>query len=167
MGCSPYFVVTGTHPLIPLDIVEANYLLPPPGSMLSTTDLIARRAVALQKRQEDLVRLRDRVHEARNRAVVRFEREHSATVHDFDFQHGNLVLVRNTTIEKALNRKMRPRYFGPMIVVTRNRGGAYILCDLDGTVAHSPIAAFRLVPYFPRREIDTLNICLDDYCHEP
>ena len=163
MGCSPYFAVTGTHPLIPLDIVEANYLLPPPGSMLSTTDLVARRAVALQKRQEDLVRLRDRVHEARNRAAVRFEREHSATVHDFDFQHGNLVLVRNTAIEKALNRKMCPRYFGPMIVVTRNRGGAYILCDLDGTVAHSPIAAFRLVPYFPRREIDTLNICLDDY----
>ncbi|KAH9983440.1 hypothetical protein BJV77DRAFT_1072878 [Russula vinacea] len=62
---------------------------------------------------------------------------------------------------------MRPRYFGPMIVVTRNRGGAYILCDLDGTVAHSPIAAFRLVPYFPRREIDTLNICLDDYLDVP
>ena len=62
---------------------------------------------------------------------------------------------------------MCPRYFGPMIVVMRNRGGAYILCDLDGTVAHSPIAAFRLVPYFPRREIDTLNICLDDYLDVP
>ena len=58
---------------------------------------------------------------------------------------------------------MRPRYFGPMIVVTCNRGSTYILCDLDGTVAHSPIAAFHLVPYFPRHEIDTLNICLDDY----
>ena len=75
--------------------------------------------MALQKRQEDLVRLRDRVHEARNCAVVHFEQEHSTTVHDFDFQHGNLVLVRNTAIEKALNHKMRPRYFGPMIVVTR------------------------------------------------
>ena len=29
MGCSPYFTVTGTHPLLPIDIVEANYLLPP------------------------------------------------------------------------------------------------------------------------------------------
>jgi len=41
MGCSPYFAVTGTHPLLPFDIVEASYLLPPPNSVLSTTDLIA------------------------------------------------------------------------------------------------------------------------------
>ncbi|CAK5266821.1 unnamed protein product, partial [Mycena citricolor] len=51
MGCSPYFAVTGTHPLLPLDISEATYLLPPPKSVLSTTDLIARRAIALQKRR--------------------------------------------------------------------------------------------------------------------
>jgi hypothetical protein len=54
MECSPYFAATGTHPLLPFDIVEANYLGPPPESLLSTTDLIARRAIALQKRQEDL-----------------------------------------------------------------------------------------------------------------
>jgi hypothetical protein len=41
MGCSPYFAVTGSHPLIPLDITEATYLQPPPDSVLSTTDLIA------------------------------------------------------------------------------------------------------------------------------
>jgi hypothetical protein len=41
MGCSPYYATTGTHPLIPLDISEASYLLPPPSSMLSTTDLLA------------------------------------------------------------------------------------------------------------------------------
>jgi hypothetical protein len=154
MGCSPYFAVTGTHPLLPLDVVEANYLLPPPDSLMSTTDLIARRAVALQKRQEDLARLRERVHHARNHAAIRFEREHSATIRDFDFKRGSLVLVRNTAIEKALNRKMRPRYFGPMVVVSRNRGGAYIICDLDGTLAHAPVAAFRVVPYFARRELD-------------
>lgn len=27
MGCSPYFAATGTHPLIPLDISEATYVL--------------------------------------------------------------------------------------------------------------------------------------------
>ena len=25
MGCSPYFTATGTHPLLQIDIVEANY----------------------------------------------------------------------------------------------------------------------------------------------
>ncbi len=33
MGCSPYFALTGTHPLLPFDISEANYLLPPPESV--------------------------------------------------------------------------------------------------------------------------------------
>ena len=35
MGCSPYFVVTGTEPLMPFDIVEATYLLDPPDKVLS------------------------------------------------------------------------------------------------------------------------------------
>jgi hypothetical protein len=38
-------------------------------------------------------------------------------------------------------------------VLARNRGGAYVLCELDGTLFHRPYAAFRLVPYFARRTI--------------
>ncbi len=154
MGCSPYFAATGTHPLIPLDIVEATYLQPPPDSLLSTTDLIARRAVALQKRREHLVALRDRVYDARRRAALKFEEDHPRGMRDFDFQRGALVLMRNTAIEKALNRKMRARYLGPLVVVARNAGGAYILCELDGSVLDRPTAAFRLVPYLARVAID-------------
>ena len=106
MGCSPYFAVTGTHPLIPLDVVEANYLLPPPDSLLLTTDLIAHHTIALQKQQGDLARLKDRVHTAWNCAVIRFDQENSVTIHNFGFNKGNLVLVWNTSIKKALNWKM-------------------------------------------------------------
>ena len=117
MGCLPYFAVTGTHPLLPFDIIEVNYLLPPPDSLLSMTNLIARQAIALQKRQEDLARLKERVHVARNRAAIHFKQDHSATIQNFDFSHGDLVLMCNTAIEKALNCKMCPRYFGPIIVL--------------------------------------------------
>jgi hypothetical protein len=61
--------------------------------------------------------------------------------------------MRNTQIKKSLNRKMCTRYIGPLIVVSCNYGGAYILSELDGTVLHRPIAAFRLLPYFPRKSI--------------
>jgi hypothetical protein len=163
MGCSPYFAATGTHPILPVDIAEANYLLPPPETTLSTTDLIARRAITLQKRREQLAQLQDKVYGARVRAAIRFEEEHANTIKDFNFKLGDLVLVRNTAIEKALNRKMRPRYLGPLIVISRNRGGAYVIAELDGSVFDRPVAAFRVIPYFARAalQLPDLNELLD------
>ena len=116
MGCSPYFTVTGTHPLLPLDIAEATYLLPPPNAPLSTTDLIATHAVALQKRHVHLAKL--------------------------------------ASIEKSLNRKMCARYIGPLIVISRNKGGVYIISELNGSVFDRPIAAFHVIPYFAQQRID-------------
>jgi hypothetical protein len=108
MGCSPYFAATGSHPLLPLDIAEATYLQPPPDSILSLTDLIARRAIALQKRSADLEQLYSKVYTARLEAAKCFELIHSRTIRDYNFAKGDLVLMRNTQIEKSLDRKMRP-----------------------------------------------------------
>lgn len=41
LGASPYFIVTGTQPLLPFDISKATYLLPPAEAMISTTELVA------------------------------------------------------------------------------------------------------------------------------
>jgi hypothetical protein len=158
MGCSPYFAVTSTHPILPLDIAEATYLLPPLSAPLSTTELIATRAITLQKRRAHLSTLHSKVMTAHVQAAVRFKRTHSATVRDFNFQRGDLVLVRNTAIEKALNRKMRPRYTGPVIVISRNRGGAYVLCELNGSVFDRPVAAFHVIPYFARNALALPNL---------
>ncbi|KAJ3978467.1 hypothetical protein F5890DRAFT_1371709, partial [Lentinula detonsa] len=53
-GASPYFLSHGVHPLLPLNVEEATFLLPPPDSVLTTTDLLARHAHELQKRVADL-----------------------------------------------------------------------------------------------------------------
>jgi hypothetical protein len=120
---------------------------------MSTTDLISHCAITLQKCSADINTLYSKVYQARLKAARRFEQDHFCTLKDFDFQRGSLVLMRNTQIEKSLNKKMRARYIGPLIVVSHNYGGAYILAELDSTVLHRPIAAFRLLPYFTRKSI--------------
>jgi hypothetical protein len=69
MGCSLYFAVTGTHPILLFNITEETYLQPPPTSILSSTNLIARRAIALQKRSIDIERLSSKVYQAQLKAA--------------------------------------------------------------------------------------------------
>jgi hypothetical protein len=84
----------------------------------------------------------------------RFERIHEKTIWNYAFEQGDLVLMQNTRIEKSLNRKMRAQYLGPLIVVSKNKGGTYILYELDGLVLQNPVAGFRVIPYFARRRIE-------------
>ena len=158
MGYSPYYAATGTYPLLPFDIIEANYLLPPPDSLLLSTDLITCCAIALQKHTEDLTVLHDHVLTVCNCVAVCFECKHSTTIHNFEFKPGALVLIQNTAIEKLLNHKMHLHYNGPVIIDSRNHGSVYIICELDSTLAQSPVAAFCILPYFAHDHIDIPDI---------
>ena len=161
LGVSPYFLAHGVHPILPLDIYEASYLLPPPSSTLSTLNLIVRRSRELQKRMEDLEAMRQKIYKSRQDRVKKLEESHARTIKDYDFKRGSLVLVRNTRFDKTLGHKARMRYLGPLIILSRNRGGAYIVCELDGTVWKRPVGAFRVIPYRARHSLPIPD--LDDF----
>lgn len=153
-GYSPYYMAHGVHPLLPFDIQEATYLAPTQDFGISTEELVALRARQLAKRPDDIAFMRETVTASRTRNLERFEKRHKDRIIDFDFQPGALVLVRNSHVEESLNRKTKPRYLGPMVVVRKTVGTSYIVAELDGAQSQLRVAGFRLIPYFPRTHTD-------------
>ena len=72
-GYSPYYLAHGVEPLLPFDLAEATYLAPKLDSLMKTEDLIAQHAIMLQKRPQDLLRIKSQVLKSRWEAVRQLE----------------------------------------------------------------------------------------------
>ena len=129
---------------------------------MSTSDLLALRIRQLQKKPADIAHAAEMLAKTRSKSKEQFERRYHRRLFTKEHQPGALVLVRNTGIEKALDRKCKPRYLGPYQVVRRTQGGAYVLRELDGAIWLQKVAAFRLLPYIARDQEQLARLLADD-----
>ncbi|EGO21542.1 hypothetical protein SERLADRAFT_336556, partial [Serpula lacrymans var. lacrymans S7.9] len=149
-GFSPFYLLHRVDPVLPFDLTEATFLVHGFHTAMSTEDLIALRIRQLEKRQDDLQQAALTIRKTRLRSKAQFEKLYARRMFKNKYQPGELVLVRNTQVEKELDCKAKPRYNGPYEVVRRTKGGSYVLKEMDGSVSRRGIAAFRLLPYFNR-----------------
>ena len=167
-------MVHEVEPTLSFDLAEHTFISPTYERKLRQSELLAIRARALERREEDLERIKTKVIQARFKNAEQFKRLYENTIKDYDCKPGTLVLVRNTRIEAELNRKSKPRYLGPMVVVRRTKGGAYILSKLSEAISNLKYAVFRIISYHPRSAIlrtlknllEKFDLKLDQLTHE-
>lgn len=157
-GYSPFYLAHGYHPLLPIDAFQLTFAWN--SRPMSTEDYVAERIRILAHRDEAEELALDRVRHSRWGYKERFEREHANTLFRGELLPGSLVLVRNSAIEKELDRKHKPRWLGPYIVVRKTKGGSYVLAQEDGVILQTRFAAFRVIPYHQR---EGLSFAVEDF----
>ena len=165
-GFSPYYLLHGTHPLMPGDLADATFLVTDFKTGMTSAELIEARMRQLLRMPEDLERAQRILKQSRFRSKAAYEQKFARRIRLEPYEPGSLVLIRNNPIENSVSieRKTANRYMGPYEVERRTQGGSYILKELDGTILRHHVAAYRLIPYVCRQELNELaeEIGLED-----
>ena len=156
-GFSAYYLLHGVHPVLPIDLADATFLVDGFSSGMTSVELLVLRMRQLERRKEDLDQAARTLKKARFKSKEEFEQKFRRRMRREHYKPGNLVLLRNSGEEMKLNRKTKPRYLGPYEVVRRTKGGSYVLKELDGTMLLEGAAAFRLLPYISRHDKKVLK----------
>ncbi len=98
----------GAHSVLPLDVLEASWLVEYPGRIVEDWELHGLRAIALQKHADKVEEMHRNMDATKRERTLQYTKMNANKIKEFKFKCGDLVLLQNSQIESSLNTKMKP-----------------------------------------------------------
>lgn len=157
-GFSPFYLLHGVHPFLPCDLADATFMVTEFKPGMSDVELLAARIRQILRMPKDVEKARQILKKARIRSKEAYDTKYARRLQQAEFEPGTLVLIRNSHMERSMSieRKTTDRYMGPYRVVRRTQGGSYVLEEMNGNMLRHTTAAFRLIQYMQREDLDNL-----------
>ncbi len=91
MGCSPFFAVNGAHPILPLDVLEATWLVNYHGQILEDWELQGLCAIALKKHADKVGEMRNTMDKKKKQETLKYATMQVNKIKSYNFKRGDLV----------------------------------------------------------------------------
>jgi len=148
-GYSPFELVFGVRPVLPIDMEEKTWLAADWEGVKTRGDLLKKRVAAMEGKEELVEEARRKMKRAREASIAYLDKVNAHRIRPA-LEEGQLVLVLNQLKHDTHTQKLSPRWHGPYRVVTRLTKGSYVLAELDGAVIARAYASKRLRRYYQR-----------------
>jgi hypothetical protein len=152
-GLTPYEVEFVDRPILPIELKVSTWNVLAWETVKTREDLLAMRARALERREEDLEEAKLRLRRMREVGKECFDER--KVLREEKIEIGHLVLVHDTfgAMDKSSSKKLSFRWFGPYrIASVIPDKGIFMLEELDGSHLRGTFAANRIKRFFPRQE---------------
>jgi hypothetical protein len=156
-GFTPYEIIFGQLPVLPVDLEMDTYLGIDWLSISTTAELLEARTKQLERRDEVIKEAHNKLMQARETSVRYWDQKLAARLQE-PLDPGELVLVYNKSLEDQWGKLFANRWNGPFKVKEQLPKGSYLLEELDGTELKRTYAASHIKRFFPRgRKLDDIQ----------
>jgi hypothetical protein len=156
-GMSPFEMLTGNIPLLPIDLEFPTWIVHDWSSIRSTEDLLAYRAIQLSRREEDLEEAAARLRRMRLQGKELFDDSHALRRNPL--KKDDMVLLFNSKdiMDRSTRTRALPKWTGPFRIQEVNIDkGYYFLAEMDGSLNTKPVTGDRIKRFYVKDSINPI-----------